>query len=304
MGRWTLDLEEIDGGRVADVGGKGARLGELTRVAGVRVPAGFCVTTAAFRAAVAAPPVAPLVDRLARAAPDDHAAIRARSARLRDAIDGLAVPADVAAEIDAALARHGDAGDAWVVRSSATAEDAGDASFAGQHDSFLGIVGRDAVLRHVVRCWASLFSERAVAYRLRRDAEPAAAGMAVVVQRLVDADASGVLFTADPVSGNRRVACVEAVPGLGDALVSGRVAPDVLRVRDGRVLSRTAGARTAATRARPGGGTHEVPLPADVRDRPVLTDEQAVRLAALGRRIEAAAGAPQDVEWCRTGDEL
>ncbi|WP_210493204.1 rifamycin-inactivating phosphotransferase [Patulibacter sp. SYSU D01012] len=302
MGRWTLDLEQVDGGRVADVGGKGARLGGLTRVAGVRVPAGFCVTTSAFRAALAAPAVAPLVDRLAQAAADDHAAIRARSARLRDAIEALAVPEDVAGEIRAALARHGREDDAWVVRSSAPAEDADDASFAGQHDSFLGVVGHDAVLRHVVRCWASLFNDRAVAYRLGRDADPTGTGMAVVVQRLVDADASGVLFTADPVSGNRHVACVEAVPGLGDALVSGRAAPDVVRVRDGRVLARTTGTRTAATRARPGGGTHDVPLPADAGDRPVLTDAQAVRLADLGRRIEAAAGAPQDVEWCLVGE--
>jgi len=269
MTDYVVALDEVDRSRVTTCGGKAAHLGELLRIEGVTVPSGFCVTTDAFRRVVAE---APSVD-LSRLDPDDRAAIR-------QAVEAVPIPEDVAAAITGALERLG-AGGAYAVRSSATVEDSPTASFAGQHETFLNVVGPAAVLRHVSRCWASLFTERAVTYRLRNGLGHVNVAMAVVVQRMVDADAAGVLFTAHPVTGHRKVSSIEAVPGLGDALVDGRVDAGVYTVRDGAV------------------GTVRVR-----QDEPVLTDDQAVRLARLGRRIEAHFGSPQDVEWCLAGDEF
>jgi pyruvate,water dikinase len=280
MGRYVLDLHETDRTQIALVGGKAAQLGELTRLEGVRVPPGFCVTTDAYRRIVAdAPSLDDRLDRLARLAPGDREAIRALAAEIRRAIEAVAIPDDLAAAITRALARLG-AHDAYAVRSSATAEDLPTASFAGQQDSYLNVVGTAAVLEHVGRCWASLFTERAVTYRLRNGIDHRAVRMAVVVQRMVVPRAAGVLFTADPVTGNRKVASVEATSGLGEALVSGLVNADVYRVRDGEVVA------TAPER----------------QGRPALTDAEAVRLARLGRRIEAHFGRPQDIEWCLADD--
>lgn len=245
---FVLDLQQIDRTHVALVGGKGANLGELSRIDGIRVPPGFVVTTEGYRRATMG--------------------------------GSLSMPDDVASAIARALGHHDD-DVAWAVRSSATAEDRPTASFAGQHDSFLNVVGVDAIIESVRRCWASLFTERAMAYRLRNGSDERSARMAVVVQRMVDAKSAGVLFTADPVTGHRKLSSIEAVEGLGEALVSGHVNADVYSVRDGSV---------AAAIQR-----HE---------RRVLTDPQVVQLAQLGRRIEAHFGRPQDIEWCLAGDDF
>jgi pyruvate,water dikinase len=280
--RYVLDLHEVDETQGAVVGGKGARLGGLSRIDGVRVPDGFCVTTGAFRRIMAEVPSADEdLERLARLAPDDREGARTLSARIRRAVEGVAVPDDLAAQITGALARSGEHA-AYAVRSSATAEDLPTASFAGQQDTYLNVVGPDAVLEHVRRCWGSLFTERAVAYRRRNGIDDGAVAMAVVVQQMVCPQAAGILFTADPVTGNRKVATVEAGPGLGEDLVSGLVNPDVLTVRDGEVVTRAVGAGRQAA--------------------PALTDAQAVRLVRLGRRIEARFGCPQDIEWCLVDD--
>lgn len=302
--RYVTDLHEVDETRLALVGGKGAHLGALSRVDGVRVPPGFCVTTDAFRRIMAAAPVGDRLDRLADLDPGDPGdadAVRALSAQLRRIIEEVAVPDDLAASITGALATHGERG-AYAVRSSATAEDLPTASFAGQQDTYLNVVGPAAVLRHVSRCWASLFTERAVAYRRRHGIDHRAVDMAVVVQRMVEPHAAGVLFTADPVSGNRTVATVDAGFGLGEALVSGLVNPDVYTVRHDEVVSRTVAAKALALEARPGGGTRQVTVDPRRQRQPVLTDEQLLRLVHLGRRIEAHFGRPQDIEWCLDGD--
>ena len=167
MGSYVLGLQEIDQTQVAVVGGKGAHLGELSRIEGIRVPAGFCVTTDAFRRIMAdAPSIDDRLDRLSRLNPDDREAIRTLSAEIRRTLEGIAIPDDLAAAITRSLARLGEQA-AYAVRSSATAEDLPTASFAGQQDTYLNVVGPAAILQHVSRCWASLFTERAVTYRLR-----------------------------------------------------------------------------------------------------------------------------------------
>ncbi|MFJ4787532.1 rifamycin-inactivating phosphotransferase [Streptomyces sp. NPDC088794] len=296
--RYVRDLQEVDETQLAVVGGKGAHLGDLSRIDGIRVPAGFCVTTDAYQRIVAeAPSVDDLLDELSRLNADDREAIGALSARIRRSIEEIAVPGDLTAAITGALGRFGEQ-DAYAVRSSATAEDLPTASFAGQQDTYLNVVGPAAILQHVSRCWASLFTERAVAYRLRNGVDQRAVRMAVVVQRMVFPDASGVLFTADPVTGDRKVATVDAGFGLGEALVSGLVNPDVFKVRDGEVVARGIAAKERAVEALPAGGTREVAIDAERQEQPALTDEQVVRLVDLGRRIEADFGRPQDIEWC------
>ncbi|HET6762706.1 MAG TPA: rifamycin-inactivating phosphotransferase, partial [Longimicrobiaceae bacterium] len=241
------------------------------------------------------------LDGLSRLKPDDRDGIRALSVEIREIIEGIAIPDDVAAAITGALARLGEQA-ACAVRSSATAEDLPSASFAGQQDTYLNVVGPAAILRHVSRCWASLFTERAVTYRLRNGIDHRQVQMAVVVQRMVIPQVAGILFTADPVTGNRRVASVEASFGLGEALVSGRVNADVYKVRDGEVVARTIGAKELAILAAPAGGTVEQATAPERQAQPALTDAQVVRLAELGRRIDAHFGRPQDIEWCLADD--
>ncbi|MFJ7586796.1 rifamycin-inactivating phosphotransferase [Streptomyces sp. NPDC097617] len=302
--QYVRDLREVDETQVAVVGGKGAQLGGLSRIEGVRVPDGFCVTTDAFRRIMAgAPSIDERLDRLSRVDPDDREAIRTLSARIRRTVEGIAVPDDLAAAITGGLTRFGEQ-DAYAVRSSATAEDLPTASFAGQQDTYLNVVGPAAILRHISQCWASLFTERAVVYRRRAGIDHRAVHMAVVVQRMAFPHASGILFTADPVSGDRKVSTVDAGLGLGEALVSGLVNPDVFRVRDDEVVARAIAAKQRAVTALPAGGTREVAIDAQRQEQPSLTDAQVVRLARLGRRIEAHFGRPQDIEWCLVEDDF
>ncbi|MFD9335424.1 rifamycin-inactivating phosphotransferase [Streptomyces sp. NPDC060028] len=301
--QYVWDLQEVDETQVAVVGGKGAHLGGLSRIEGIRVPGGFCVTTDAFRRIMAqAPSIDDLLGRLSRVNPDDREEIGTLSAQIRRTIEKIAIPGDLAAAITTALGRLGEQADAYAVRSSATAEDLPTASFAGQQDTYLNVVGPTAVLRDVSRCWASLFTERAVIYRMRNGIDHRTVHMAVVVQQMVFPDAAGILFTADPVTGNRKVATVDAGFGLGEALVSGLVKPDVFKVRHGEIVAKTIAAKQRAVHALPAGGTQEVAIDARRQEQPALTDAQVVRLVQLGRRIEAHFGRPQDIEWCLLDD--
>ncbi len=293
MDCYVLDFQAIDRTQIAVVGGKGAHLGELSRIEGIRVPTGFCVTTDAFRRIMAGAPPIPSIhdqlDRLSRLKPDD--------AEIRRTLEGIAIPDDLATAITRPLAQLGEQA-AYAVRSSATAEDLPTASFAGQQDTYLNVVGSAAILQHVSRCWASLFTERAVIYRLRNGFDHRKVHMAVVVQQMVFPQAAGILFTADPVTGNRKVASVEASFGLGEALVSGLVNADVCKVRDGEVVAKTISTKQLAIYASPTGGTQEQAIEPERQEQPALTDEQVVRLVHLGRQIEAHFGRPQDIEWC------
>ncbi|MFE9577228.1 rifamycin-inactivating phosphotransferase [Nocardia sp. NPDC006044] len=299
---YVLGFGEIDRTQVAIVGGKGANLGELSRVDGVDVPAGFCVTTEAF-ARVVGPAIEDRLAELSRLEPEDRAAIGALSAQIRQTIEGLPIPGDVAAEIVGAHARLGADG-AYAVRSSATAEDLPTASFAGQQDSYLNVVGPSAILDHISRCWGSLFTERAATYRLRNGFGDKQVQMAVVVQRMVFSRAAGILVTADPVTSDRTVVSIDAGFGLGEALVSGLVNADVYQVRDGDIIGRTIATKKLAVGPAPDGGTEVREIAGERRDEPVLTDAEVLRLAQLGRHIEAHFGSPQDIEWCLDGDDI
>lgn len=302
MGSYVLGFQEIDRTQVTVVGGKGAHLGELSRIEGIRVPAGFCVTTDAFkRIAAEAPLMGDLLDRLSTLQPDDREEIRVLSAEVRRNLEAVAIPDDMEAAILRRLSRL-DERSAYAVRSSATAEDSPAASFAGQQDTYLNVGGSEAVLRHVSRCWASLFTERAVTYRLRNRLDQRKISMAVVVQQMVFPQVSGTLFTADPITGNRRVTSVEASFGLGEALVSGLVIPDVYKVRDEEIIAKAIAAKQRAIYASATGGTREQAIDPERREQPALTDAQVVRLARLSRRIEAHFGRPQDIEWCLDND--
>jgi len=301
---YVLGFPEIDQTQVAAVGGKGASLGALSRISGLRVPAGFCVTTEAFQRILAeAPSIDDRLDRLSRVPPDDREAIRTFSAELRRILEGITIPDELAAAITRPLARLGEHA-AYAVRSSATAEDLPTASFAGQQDTYLNVVGPAAILQHVSRCWASLFTERAVTYRARNGFDHRKVHMAVVVQHMVVPQAAGMLFTADPVTSHRKVSCVEASFGLGEALVSGLVNPDVYQVRDGAVVARAVATKRLAIHASPAGGTQEQAIEPERQDQPALTEAQVVRLAQLGRQIEAHFGRPQDIEWCLVDDDF
>lgn len=329
-GCYVFRLDEVDAAATVVVGGKAANLGELARIDGVRVPPGFCVTTAAYeRARAEATELDALVGRLADIDGGDRPAIAELGAAIRRSIEALAVPDDVARAAAAALATFGP-GQAFAVRSSATAEDQLGASFAGQHDSALGVVGEAAVLEQIRSCWASLFTDRAIAYRMRAGIDHRAARMAVVVQQLVTPDCSGVMFTADPTTGDRTVVAIEAVAGLGTGLVSGALAPRCFTVRRGAVVAEhaapspggsasvelastdvSAGRQSSVPRPRtpsPDGSSPADPSPGDPSpvelSAALLRDEQALRLAQLGRRIEAHFGRPQDIEWCRVGDDF
>nr|WP_221375276.1 rifamycin-inactivating phosphotransferase [Actinoplanes polyasparticus] len=297
MTSYILDLTEIRPTDVALAGGKGANLGELTRIDGVRVPPGFCVTTEAFERVVAdTPSVGALLDTLSQQI-DDQQAIQAVGAGLRDAVRAAVLPDGLAA----AVMRRLDERSTYAVRSSATAEDLPTASFAGQHDTYLNVPGPD-VLDHLRRCWASLFTDRAISYRRHNSVDHRRVRMAVVVQRLVNPRASGILFTADPVTSDRTVSSVDAGFGVGEALVSGLVNPDVYRVRDDTIVARTVAAKRIAMHAVAGGGIEERAVEPERQEQAALTDGEVLDLVRLGRRIEAHFGRPQDIEWCWDDD--
>lgn len=298
----VLGIHEVDRTMASVVGGKGANLGELARLAGLRVPAGFCVTTGAFRRMLAAAPaIGPAIDRLTSLAADDRDAIRELGGELRRIIEATAIPEDVRAAITDALAALG-ADDAHAVRSSATAEDLPGASFAGQQDTYLNVRGAPSIMTHVRRCWASLFSERALTYRIQHGFDHRKVDMAVVVQRMVSPRASGICFTADPVTGSRKVTAIEAGFGLGEALVAGLTRVDRYTVKDGRIVEKAIASKSLITCALESGGTEERTVEPARQNEQALTDAEVLQLERLGRQIEAHFEHPQDIEWCLAKD--
>ncbi|MFD8557635.1 PEP/pyruvate-binding domain-containing protein [Streptosporangium canum] len=284
-----LKFDDIDAGMLPLVGGKAANLGVLT-TAGLPVPPGLCVTTEAYRRVTEQAGLEEVLDALAVTAAGETRALNELAGRARELVLAAPVPADIADAVRRSA--HGPV----AVRSSATAEDLPHASFAGQQDTYLNVIGAAAVLDAVRRCWASLWSDRAVAYRAANGIDHRAVLAAVVIQEMVQSEVAGVMFTANPVTGRRREAVIDASPGLGEAVVSGAVNPDhfVVDTATGRITERRLGDKRLAVRSLPGGGVEHVETG---MEGACVTDAQIRALAELGGRVEDHYGSPQDTEW-------
>ncbi len=297
---YVLPLSD-SGATLEAVGGKGAALTEMIR-AGLPVPDGFHVTTAAYRAFVEENDLEPaILAALEAADPNKPASLETASRTIAELFAQGHIPSEVAGAIANAYGRLPDTDPVVAVRSSATAEDLPEASFAGQQETYLNIVGTDTVLDAVKRCWASLWTARAIGYRARRDIVIEGLSLAVVVQRLVPAEAAGILFTANPVNGRRNEAVINAAWGLGEAVVGGEVTPDTYTVdkETGEILKREVAEKRVMTQ-RVDGGTETVPVSEDLRRAQVLDDAQVAELVRLGGQIEALYdGDPRDIEWAQ-----
>ncbi|MCY1078652.1 phosphoenolpyruvate synthase [Archangium lansingense] len=301
----TLPFEHISAADLPSVGGKGANLGEMAR-AGFPVPPGFCVTTAAFDAFLTGcGELQTLYASLDALDGKDIEAARRAAESTRAALSRAPLPPAVADAVLGAWRNLG-AEASWAVRSSATAEDLPDASFAGQQDTYLNIRGADALLDAVRRCWVSLFTDRAVLYRAKSGFGHRGVKLSVVIQRMVLPEVSGILFTADPITGRRGTVSIDAGFGLGEALVSGLINADLYKVdkATGELLEVQVGDKALAIRPKPEGGTWEERLSEDTRRARALDDAALRELVAMGVRIEKHYGKPQDIEWCIEAGKL
>ncbi len=303
MNPYMLYFNEIDSALLPDVGGKGANLGEMSK-AGFPVPRGFCITTSAYKEfTVASHEMNELLDLLDKLRPDQLDEISRLGQRIRNHLESVAIPEMVKSAIIEGWQKLGEDRE-YAVRSSATAEDLPTASFAGQQETYLNVKGTDQLLQAVRKCWASLFTDRSIVYRARNGFAHRAVFLSVVVQRMVFPEVSGIMFTADPVTGNRRTVSIDASFGLGEALVSGIVSADLYQVKSDKLTKKQIAKKEVAIYARPEGGTDKVKLTGDRQTAPSLSDEQAVRLARMGRSIEKHFGCPQDIEWCLADGEI
>lgn len=302
MSSLVIDFKEMATFQLWLVGGKGLNLGEISKIEGIQVPEGFCVTTAGYQRAVEHNETYhALLHRLTMLSVEDRDQIGEISRKIRETLMNVEIPSDVVTAVTESLSRFGEE-HAYAVRSSATAEDLPHASFAGQQDTYLNIIGKDAILQHIRKCWASLFTDRAVIYRMQNGFDHRQVYLSVIVQRMVFPLASGIMFTADPMTGNRKLLSIDASYGLGEALVSGLVSADGYKVREGKIAEKRIATKTLAIYARNEGGTETKQLDPDRQKAQTLTDEQILQLASIGRQIEAYFGQPQDIEWCLVDD--
>ncbi|TAI30234.1 phosphoenolpyruvate synthase [Bacillus velezensis] len=298
MSSLVLGIHEIEKTQPLLVGGKGLHLGELSKIQGIQVPEGFCVTTAGYQKAIEQnETLQALLDQLTMLKVENRNQIGVVSKKIRQTIMEAEIPSDVVKAVACHLSRFGEE-HAYAVRSSATAEDLPHASFAGQQDTYLNITGVDAILQHISKCWASLFTDRAVIYRMQNGFNHSQVYLSVIIQRMVFPQASGILFTADPMTGNRKLLSIDAGFGLGEALVSGLVSADCYKVQDGQIVDKRIEPKKLAIYGRKEGGTETKEIALDQQKIQTLTDEQILQLARIGRQIEAHFGQPQDIEWC------
>lgn len=298
MSDFIISILELDKTTLPLAGGKGANLGELLKIAGVKVPPGFCVTTEAYRAIItASPEMDGLFDRLATLDIENSDELRSLSQCIRRHIEGIRIPEGLQQEIYQAWKMMG-RDEAYAIRSSATAEDLPFASFAGQQDTYLNIKGIGSIVRHIRKCWASLFTDRAIVYRVKNRFDHRKVLLSVVVQHMVFPKVSGIMFTADPINGNRNVVSIDAGFGLGEALVSGKVTADLYKVRNGRIIKKRIANKKMAIFSQPAGGTLEQELPVELQTRQALSDEQILMLERIGKTIEHHFQSAQDIEWC------
>lgn len=298
----VLDFQDMEQNQLLLVGGKGMNLGELAKIEGIHVPGGFCVTTEGYQKAIEQNETYhDLLGQLAMLKAEDRERIGEVSRKIRQIIMDAEIPGDVVKAVTHYLSRYGEE-HAYAVRSSATAEDLPHASFAGQQDTYLNIIGTEAVLQHISKCWASLFTDRAVIYRMQNGFDHSQVYLSVIVQRMVFPQASGILFTADPMTSNRKLLSIDASFGLGEALVSGLVSADCYKVQDEVIVDKRIAAKTLAIYGRREGGTETQSIAPDQQKIQTLTEQQILRLARIGRQIEAYFGLPQDIEWCLADD--
>ncbi|AAU17437.1 phosphoenolpyruvate synthase [Bacillus cereus] len=298
MSSFVLDFQEIEKGQLSLVGGKGLNLGELSNIQGIEVPEGFCVTTVGYEKAIEQNEnLQTLLQQLTKLKLEDRAQIGEMSKEIREVIMAVQIPSDVVEAVAHYLSRFGNE-HAYAVRSSATAEDLPYASFAGQQDTYLNIIGKEAILQHVRKCWASLFTERAVMYRMQNGFKHNQVSICVVVQKMVFPEASGILFTADPITSNRKVLSIDASFGLGEALVSGLVSADNYKVIEGKIVDKVISTKKVAIYALKEGGTETKQINSAQQKIQTLSEQQILQLAQIGRQIEAYFGYPQDIEWC------
>ena len=295
---YILHLAALNRNDLSRAGGKGANLGEMLS-AGLPVPPGFCILTDAYRDFVIDNHLEEIIVRECAAADaGDPAALENASSAIRARFEDGHLPSGLKEEISAAYLNF------WnvAVRSSATAEDLPELSFAGQQDTYLNVVGENALLTAVVRCWSSLWTARAIGYRARSGIPHGEVALAVVVQAMIPSEAAGVLFTVNPLSGRRTEIVIDATLGLGEALVAGKVEPDHYVVVDGKISEKRLGAKALSIRGLEGGGTQTVVEQA--AERQALPDEGILELARLGQKAAAHFGVPQDVEWSWAGGSL
>ncbi|KGK90229.1 phosphoenolpyruvate synthase [Clostridium sp. HMP27] len=298
MSKYVLSLNEIDSTNVPEAGGKGANLGELSKIPAIQVPKGFCVTVEAYKRTVELnDELEVLLNQLSQLKVIERGQIGELSEKIRNLIEGVEVIKEIEEAINENILKLGEK-HAYAVRSSATAEDLPTASFAGQQDTYLNIFGKDAIVQHVRKCWASLFTERAIIYRIQNNFDHRKVFLAVVVQQMIFPQASGIMFTADPVTSNRKVLSIDASFGLGEALVSGLVNSDIYKLRDGIIIDKKISTKKIAIYTLKDGGTREQEIEEDMRNVQTLSDEQILQLADIGRRIEKHFASPQDIEWC------
>jgi len=295
---WFADIRLADR---LEVGGKGGSLGELTR-AGIEVPAGFVLKTAAFERFIEALEIeAPVRERVESLEAEDLAAVTALSGELRARFAATPLPADVADAIARAVEElgKGAAQSGVAVRSSATTEDAADASFAGLQDSYLWVQSVPQIQDRVRSCWGSLYSVESMSYRRKRDFKEKNVAMAVVVQTMVDARTAGVMFTRSPLTGDRSVMTIEGSWGLGSAVVGGEVTPDrwVVGKITGEISVREISTKLIRHAAAGGGGIETVPVPEDLQLAACMSDDEIENLRTIGRKVERHYGRAQDIEW-------
>jgi phosphoenolpyruvate synthase/pyruvate phosphate dikinase len=299
---YIRSFQEMDRSTFTLAGGKGTNLAELSTIKGICVPDGFCVTTEAYRRITGSNPVFnDLLNELNRLKQEERSAISIISAKIREAIEGTPIPKDLMEELTSYILTFGEK-NFFAVRSSATAEDLLAASFAGQQDTYLNIIGKDAILKHISKCWASLFTDRAVIYRMQNGFDHRQVYLSVIIQRMVFPQVSGILFTADPVTSNRKIISIDAGFGLGDAMVSGLVNADNYKVCEGKIIGKRIATKKIAIHGKKDGGTELQQIHPDQQKKQTLTEQQVLQLARIGRQIEAHFDYPQDIEWCLMDD--
>jgi rifampicin phosphotransferase len=302
MSSLALGFQEIEETQLSLVGGKGLNLGELSKIQGIQVPEGFCITTVGYQKVIEQNETfQALLEQLTMQKVEERDQIAEISRKIRQIIMEVEIPSDVVKAVADYLSRFGEE-NAYAVRSSATAEDLPHASFAGQHNTYLNIIGKEAILQHISKCWASLFTDRAVIYRIQNRFDHRQVYLSVIVQRMVFPQASGILFTADPITSNRKLLSIDASFGLGEALVSGLVSADCYKVQEDKIVDKMIATKKLAIFARKKGGTETVPIDLGQQKTQTLTEQQILQLARIGRQIEAYFSFPQDIEWCLMDD--